>query len=65
LISIAETTAAQAVPLASAVTSVNCADPEKTKIDATTGAAVPQPFWTASAPYVTASRKVATDSPAP
>ena len=65
LMRVAETTAAQAVPPASAVTRVNCAEPEKTATEARTGAAGPQPESTATDPKVTASTKAGAARPAP
>jgi hypothetical protein len=65
LMRLAETTAVQAVPPASAVTSVNCAEPENTAMEARTGAACPHPLSTATDPKVTASTKAGAARPAP
>jgi hypothetical protein len=52
-------------PPASAVASANCAEPENTSTEHTTGAITPQPSARAVAPNVTASTKAAAPRPIP
>jgi hypothetical protein len=62
---VAETTAAQAVPPARAVTSVNCAEPENMAIEATTGAAGPHPLSHGDGPEGHRQHKGRCGQPAP
>lgn len=61
----AVTAASTPPPPAGAATLANCADPEKTTREQTTGASPPQPWAWAVAPKLTASRNEAVASPDP